>query len=315
MNRLYWTSCLLPRQLRSFCFRWILLSTSLFWSTLVLSQQQQNPLAMNGGSVLAMSGNNCVLLAVDKRFGSGRSLVHIRHRPVLQLPRSMVAFTGMEGDVQSFHRELNSQIIDKYYRGLGFGDNTKDSRDVSVLAVAMLTSHILYRRKNTPYYVEPVVVGLEPDGWVDDDEDDNDDNVRTGATGSSYKAVVYHSKSDETIVATNRDVEEGIHGDSMRGRQCKMRRRRYRSYICGMDMIGAKSESGAFCCAGTASKSLYGTAEALWKPDLSPDQLVAIGIKAFFSALERDCLSGYGAMIYLLTPEGITEYDVIGRSD
>ena len=118
---------------------------------------------MNGGSVLAMSGNNCVVLAVDKRFGSGRALVHIRHRPILQLPLSMVAFTGMEGDVQSFHRELNAQITDKYYRGLGFGDETMNSRLVSVMSVAMLTSHILYRRKRAPYYVEPVVVGLEPD--------------------------------------------------------------------------------------------------------------------------------------------------------
>jgi len=33
--------------------------------------QDQNPLTINGGSVLAMAGAECVALAVDKRFGSG----------------------------------------------------------------------------------------------------------------------------------------------------------------------------------------------------------------------------------------------------
>ena len=57
---------------------------------------------MNGGSVLAMAGKNCVVLAVDKRFGSGRSLINVRNRPIMQIPTStIVAFTGMEGDVQS----------------------------------------------------------------------------------------------------------------------------------------------------------------------------------------------------------------------
>mmetsp|Transcript_60457 Transcript_60457/g.148345 ORF Transcript_60457/g.148345 Transcript_60457/m.148345 type:complete len:134 (-) Transcript_60457:816-1217(-) len=37
----------------------------------VSAQQQQDPLTMNGGSLLAMTGNQCVALAVDKRFGSG----------------------------------------------------------------------------------------------------------------------------------------------------------------------------------------------------------------------------------------------------
>jgi len=37
----------------------------------VSAQQQQDPLTMNGGSLLAMAGNQCVALTVDKRFGSG----------------------------------------------------------------------------------------------------------------------------------------------------------------------------------------------------------------------------------------------------
>ena len=39
--------------------------------TLSAQQQQQDPTTLNGGSVLAMAGDGCVALAVDKRFGSG----------------------------------------------------------------------------------------------------------------------------------------------------------------------------------------------------------------------------------------------------
>lgn len=32
-------------------------------------------------------------------------------------------------------------------------------------------------------------------------------------------------------------------------------------------------------------------------------------------ALERDCLSGYGILIYLITKDGIKEYDLASRND
>jgi 20S proteasome alpha/beta subunit len=321
----------------------------------VLAQQQsQNPLTMNGGSVLAMAGKNCVVLAVDQRFGSGRSLINIRHRPILSLPSflSMVAVTGMEGDVQSLYIELNAQLIDKYYRGLGFGervrhhkihqhDDTTSSSSLQsslatttkttttdVTSVAMLTSHILYRRKRAPYYVEPVVVGLKPDGWEEyaepnpDELDHTNDSITTTSSSSSTH-INHHSMSDAaTQLCKNSNSHQSIsesrieHPNYMLNQRQQQRQRlRYRPYLCCMDMIGAKSQSEAFVCAGTACKSLYGTAEALWEPDMSPDELVSVCTNAFLSALERDCLSGYGATVYLLTPDGITEYDISGRSD
>ena len=86
-------------------------------------------------------------------------------------------------------------------------------------------------------------------------------------------------------------------------------------YLCSLDVIGAKSLSDAFVCAGAASNSLFGTAEALWKPDLPKEDLVQVCAMAFLSALERDCLSGYGAILYLITKDGIVEYDLASRND
>jgi Proteasome subunit len=77
----------------------------------------------------------------------------------------------------------------------------------------------------------------------------------------------------------------------------------------------SQSHSEAFCVAGVASKSLYGTAEALWRPHLSNEDLAQVCGKAFLSALERDCLSGYGATVYLITRDGIMEYDLACRND
>lgn len=264
----------------------------------VQAQQQQDPMTMYGGSVLAMAGKDCVVLAVDKRFGVGNSLIHIAPRPVLQLPdQVLVAFTGLQGDIQSLKGELLTQVAAKYNRGLGFGSvaelssapsSTKPT--ISATAMASLTSHVLYRKRMTgPYYVEPLVVGLEPDGWVSSESDDNH--------------AAPNDKRDSSLLQlqTKRNIEK---------------RCRYRPFLCSMDTIGAKAESKSFICAGAASESLFGTAEALWKPDLEADELLAVCCKAFLSALERDCMSGYGAVLYLLTPDaGIVEYDLAGRSD
>lgn len=232
---------------------------------------------------MAMAGKDCVALAVDKRFGSGPALVNIQPRSVfVASPHLMVAFTGLEGDVQSLQEELSALVALKYTRGLGFRHSQHSNQVISPRALASLTSHVLYNRKRAPYYVEPLVVGLERlfggRGDLDNDENGNNDNDLSNT-----------SDDDEFV--------------------------RYRPFLCGMDIIGATSVSPSFVCGGAATQSLYGTAEALWKPRMEADELVQVCGQAFLSALERDCLSGYGALIYLITGSGIVEYDLTSRDD
>lgn len=186
-------------------------------------------------------------------------MVNIASRLVwIPHPNLMVAFVGLEGDVQSLSQDLQIQVHSKLNRALGFAAATttttpgKTGRRISPRALASITSHLLYQRRGG-YYVEPLVVGL---------------------SSSTQKP-----------------------------------------FLCAMDMIGAQSFSQSFVCSGAASKSLYGTAEALWKPDLESDELVEACGKAFQSALERDCLSGYGSLVYLITERGIVEYDLANRND
>ena len=182
-------------------------------------------------------------------------------------PKLLVAFVGLEGDVQSLSQDLQVQVSSKLGRSLGFGLASSSSslpssrRIISPRAMASITSHVLYQRRGG-YYVEPLVVGLtEEDG---DGDDNNNNNT---------------------------------------------------PFLCAMDMIGAQSFSKSFVCSGAASKSLYGTAEALWKPNMNEEELLETCGKAFQSALERDCLSGYGSIVYLISKRGILEYDLSNRND
>jgi hypothetical protein len=55
----------------------------------------------------------------------------------------------------------------------------------------------------------------------------------------------------------------------------------------------------SFVCAAGASKSVYGTAEALcWNPN--SEDLACICGKAFTSELERDCLTHFPCLLALL---------------
>jgi len=310
-------------------------------------QQQQDPTKLNGGSCLAMAGRDCVALVLDSRFGSGTNLINVQARHVLLPPRRrrsngsgsstttstrrqegdeameeekiatdedendndsrqpideslfLVALQGLQSDVLSLEQELKQAMHNKYGRGSiarvniavahnnnGHGDIDDDYGDgtMTARALASYTSRLLYNRKQAPYYVEPMIVGLEP----------------------------YYNEKSQTIA--------------------------YRPYLGTMDLLGSLQEQpllsssssssqdedddqdynnrATFCCLGTAVPSLYGAAQAFWRPNLEAPELARTAARAFLAACERDCLSGYGARLYLITPEqGIQVMDISTRND
>lgn len=86
-------------------------------------------------------------------------------------------------------------------------------------------------------------------------------------------------------------------------------------FICTMDSIGAKELAKDFVVAGTASESLYGACEAMFKPDMEPEELFEIISQAFQASVDRDCLSGWGGHVYVVTPGDIKELELKGRMD
>lgn len=239
---------------------------------------------------MAMAGENCVALAVDKRFGSGPQTINVSPRKVL-IPHSrvMVSFVGLEGDIQSVSQDLSIEISNKVRRNLGFGfrDEGNKDREIKPKSLSILLSHLLYRRRNSPYYVEPIIAGLEKK------------KVKVSKSNEENPTYLIDGSSDEA--PTDLNCTEVIE---------------YSPFLCRQDLIGAQSKSSSFVCTGTASKSLYGTAEAMWRPGLGPEELVKVCGRAVSSALERDCLSGYGIVIYLMVGgKGIEKIELEYRND
>lgn len=88
-----------------------------------------------------------------------------------------------------------------------------------------------------------------------------------------------------------------------------------KSYLRVMDMLGASGDPGGFAVIGTSSQSLYGTCETFFKEDMSPDELIDTVSRCLTAALERDCLSGNGAVVHMLTEDGMITRELQCRED
>lgn len=86
-------------------------------------------------------------------------------------------------------------------------------------------------------------------------------------------------------------------------------------FLCAMDLIGAPCEPEDYVCSGTCSEALHGMCESLWRPNLGPEELFEVVAQAMLASCDRDCLSGYGATIMIVTKDKITTRLVKGRMD
>ena len=89
----------------------------------------------------------------------------------------------------------------------------------------------------------------------------------------------------------------------------------FKPYIASYYSIGCLTESGDFQVAGTSTELLYGTCEAFYKEKMDAEQLFETCSQCLVSAIERDCLSGWGAVVYVMTPGKITVKRLKVRQD
>ncbi|KAH9975471.1 20S proteasome subunit beta 3 [Lactifluus volemus] len=86
-------------------------------------------------------------------------------------------------------------------------------------------------------------------------------------------------------------------------------------YIAGADLIGCLNFAEDFIVAGTASDKLFGVAEGLWEPDLGPEDLFETISQTLLNSVDRDAYSGWGAIVYVITPEKVITRTLKGRMD
>ncbi|CAH0548767.1 unnamed protein product [Brassicogethes aeneus] len=86
-------------------------------------------------------------------------------------------------------------------------------------------------------------------------------------------------------------------------------------FICNMDLIGCINQPDDFVVGGTASAQLYGMCEALWEPNLGPEDLFETTAQALINAFDRDAISGWGATVYIIEKDKVTVRDIKTRMD
>ncbi|BAM79684.1 20S core proteasome subunit beta 3 [Cyanidioschyzon merolae strain 10D] len=205
---------------------------------------QVNPLHYNGGAVFAATGNQCVAIAADRRFGQAQlTLACDANRLFRVHDRLVLGLTGLATDCLTLAERVRMRT--NLYR-LG------EKREPKPATISALVSALLYERRFAPYFVEPVIVGLSGDN---------------------------------------------------------------KPYCCSMDLLGTPMETDEFVAAGTCAESLYGTGETFWRPGLDPEDLFEVTAQCMLAALDRDCLSGWGAVVYVLHSEGVTVRELKARMD
>ncbi|KAJ1511397.1 Proteasome subunit beta type-3 [Coelomomyces lativittatus] len=201
-------------------------------------------LSYNGGSVVAMKGHQCVALAADRRFGIQALTISTQFQKLFKShDRLMYGLTGLATDVQTLSEKFTFRT--NMYK-------LREERIMEPKTFAHLVSSTLYEKRFGPFFIEPVIAGLNE---------------------------------------------------------------HHEPFICSMDLIGCINFAHDFVVAGTASANLYGMCESVWQPNLEPDDLFETISQALLNAVDRDCISGWGAVVHVITPERIITRTLKGRMD
>jgi len=198
----------------------------------------------NGAAVIAMVGKNCVGIANDRRYGIQQQTMAGDFDKVFKVnDKLFIGLSGLATDMQTLWEKMQFRV--NMFR-------LREERDLKPQSFAKMVSTMLYEHRFGPFFIEPVIAGL------------NDDNS---------------------------------------------------PFICSMDLIGCPMFAKDFVVSGSSSESLYGMCEALYKPDMEPDDLFETLGQCLLNAVDRDCISGWGATVTIITPQGVTIKNLKSRQD
>lgn len=144
-------------------------------------------------------------------------------------PQLFVGLPGLATDILTVNQRLKFRV--NLYE-------LKENRRIQPKTLSSLISNMLYEKRFGPYFVEPVIAGLDP--------------------------------------------------------------KTHEPFICNMDLIGCINEPEDFVVGGTCTDQLYGMCEALWEPDLEPNDLFETISQALINAVDRDAMSGWGAVVHIM---------------
>lgn len=113
-----------------------------------------SPFSINGGAAVAMVGKDCVAVACDLRLGLQALTVSNNFPKIFQYGDGVfLGLTGLATDVSTVSDLLRYKA--NMYR-------LREERPIAPRTFANLVSSSLYERRFGPYFISPVVAGLEP---------------------------------------------------------------------------------------------------------------------------------------------------------
>ncbi|OWA50976.1 Proteasome subunit beta type-1-B [Hypsibius exemplaris] len=115
-----------------------------------------DPYDDNGGTVAAIAGQDYVLIASDSRLSTGSTILSRFTPKIYPLSKVTVfACAGFHGDVLTLVKQLEIRM--KLYVH-------EHGEEMSTKAMMALLLPTLYGRRFFPYYVRPIVAGLDREG-------------------------------------------------------------------------------------------------------------------------------------------------------
>ncbi|KAI5184959.1 20S proteasome subunit beta 3 [Nematocida homosporus] len=109
-----------------------------------------------GGSILVMRGKDAIVITADRRFGNGPATQHCGFSRLYTLtPNVVIGLACFVPDCQIIFKELRKHA--NMFR-------LSQSREIEPQEVASLLSYILYSKRFSPYYIDPIVTGFDRSG-------------------------------------------------------------------------------------------------------------------------------------------------------
>mmetsp|Transcript_2594 Transcript_2594/g.3984 ORF Transcript_2594/g.3984 Transcript_2594/m.3984 type:complete len:205 (+) Transcript_2594:153-767(+) len=113
-------------------------------------------LEYNGAAIIAMTGKNCVGIAADTRLGIQAQTVATDFKKVFKVnDKLFVGLAGLATDVQTLDQIL--RFRQNLYE-------LREERPMTPKVFSNLLSNILYEKRFGPWFVEPVVAGIDEAG-------------------------------------------------------------------------------------------------------------------------------------------------------
>ncbi|XP_013791688.1 proteasome subunit beta type-1-like [Limulus polyphemus] len=115
-----------------------------------------SPYADNGGSIVAIAGEDYAVIASDTRLSAGFSIYTREQSKLYKLSqKSVLGCAGCWCDILTFTRLLEARM--KMYEN-------EHHKQMSTPAIAQLVTTMLYYKRFFPYYISNVLAGIDEEG-------------------------------------------------------------------------------------------------------------------------------------------------------